>query len=293
MLTVNNLSSHAKPKQIGKNNNRINGAFLNNNFSTTILQTLPTESDVKLVYVPKTQVKFTPSSLINHFTNNVEHKKKFDSNNLYIKYLAKNNGKEEDTSKMAFKTSYMLKFAKNQERYDKVLKKIENLSTNSQKLASENYFKLKSLSEVKDNILYEKLSGSATNTLSADTWKDCVKLFYDYETYWLNIAEVVFKDLSHLYQSNIELSKKNGQICTTNDNNKKEIEYLNKFIENNDIDYKAMIREKGITEINQMKKELEQKEKFNLINVFRLEEEYNYLIISLFNLSIELLNLLA
>jgi len=123
-------------------------------------------------------------------------------------------------------------------------------------------------------------SSSAVTTLNTaeiktntEAWKDCVKLFYDYETYWLNIADILFKDLNFYYQSNIELHKKNSQLQSTNENNKKEIEYLNKFIENNDIDYKAMIREKGVKEIDTMKKQLEQKEKFNLINVYRLEEE--------------------
>jgi len=291
-LTISNLSGKAKNiTSTAAGNNRINASFLNNNFSATILQTLPTESDFKLNYVPKAQIKFTPSSLINHFSNNVEKKNKFDSNNLYLKYLEKNNGREEDTTKIAFKTSYMMKFAKNMDRYDKILKKFDCLSTNSKKLANDNYFKLKSLSETKDKTLFEKLSGmisinsgnsssSAVTTLNTaeiktntEAWKDCVKLFYDYETYWLNIADILFKDLNFYYQSNIELHKKNSQLQSTNENNKKEIEYLNKFIENNDIDYKAMIREKGVKEIDTMKKQLEQKEKFNLINVYRLEEE--------------------
>jgi hypothetical protein len=240
------------------------------------LRTVQTEPDSlksKVIsYLPKSKVKLTPASFINNqhkITSLIpkEKEKKFEGNSLFNRYQIANTKKEDDNIKVAFKTSYMLKFAKNMDRYDKLVKKLDCLSGNTKNITIDNYYKIKGLSENKDHLLFERLSHDS------NSWKDCVKLFFDFETYWLNIAEVILKELIHYNQSNFDYSKKNGVLDNINENYKREIDYLKKYIEDNDIEYKAMIKNKGIKEVDSMKRELAHKEKMSLNSISKLEEE--------------------
>jgi hypothetical protein len=256
---------------------------------------LISKSQTTLGYLPKRNIKFTPSNLLsyinpnalmksfkgeenspnqmqnNQLQNLLQNDNKRNNNTCIIKTFVKNSVENEFLS---FKTNFILKFARNIEIYEKFIKYFDQISENNKKIILDSYHKLKSLADKKDRILFDSKN---MNNLNMETnlehWKDCIVLFYEFEYNWLRSFEIALKEFKTVKDENIHLTKKvsdQENIILIKDN---EIKYLNTFIEENDINYKALVKKKRMKDLNQIKDDYEKKEKMNVINVFRLEEE--------------------
>lgn len=259
-----------------------------------------------LAFIPKRKLKFTPSNLMS-YSNPNSYMKKFNnavekdveertslpfpvftpsyhgldngssgvngenkiqtppaiSNNANIDSLPVHNPSD-SADFLTFKTNYILKFARNIENYEKLYKYLEIISENNKKPAMDNFIKLKSIADKKDRALFD-----TNNTLG----RDSIILFYEFEVFWLKLIEIVMRELKSLKDINVQLTKKASDQENLIKLKENEIKYLNTFIENNDLNYKSLVRKKRTKDVNEIKDEYERKEKLSMINTFRLEEE--------------------
>jgi len=84
---------------------------------------------------------------------------------------------------------------------------------------------------------------------------------------------LILKELKVYHEKNIDLNKKVKDKDSFLINKDNEINNLNDYIKKNDINYKALVKKKKSNDIKELKSEYEKKEKLNIINMYRLEEE--------------------
>jgi len=245
------------------------------------------EGSKTLSYIPKRNVKFIPSNLLSYGnpstniaykksqeisslkgTNNNSNIDKSNSNSVFYNYGFHN--KNVDTDYINFKTNFILKFAKNISNYDKIFQNVDAVSDNNKKLISESLTKLKNLSEKKDRILFDNNEITNTNNFN---WKENIILFFEFETIWQKICEIVLKELKSTREILITLAKRNNDFEAQLKENSSEINNLNEFIRINDMQNKATTQKKKMKHFYEMKQEYERKENLNMINLHRLEDE--------------------
>ena len=177
----------------------------------------------------------------------------------------------EEIDYMRFKSNFLLKFASNHESYDKLLNNFNIVSLGNQKILKEHFKNIKALSDKKERILFDSAGNSSVSNVVQV--KDYTKLFYEFEFFWLRLSEILFKELKSLKDDNMQLLKKHKDEENSKDVKEGEIVKLTKFIQENDVNYKSIMNGKKLRDLNEIKEEYEKKDKINLLNTYRLEEE--------------------
>lgn len=237
-----------------------------------------------LNYLPKKNIKFVPSNLLSYGnpstnmaykTSSMENlmgkispKNDIHSNSIYYKQGF--NNKSIDTEYINFKTNFILKFSKNIGNFDKLGSFTDSVSDNNKKLVVDGIKKLKNLSEKKDRILFDN---NEISDKSLYNWKENIILFYEYETIWQKITDIILKELKNTRELMIVLAKKNNELTETTKENAQKINKLTDFIRINDISNKAETTKKKMRHFYEKKQEFERKENLDFINIYRLEEE--------------------
>ncbi len=253
-----------------------------------------------LTYIPKRNVKFIPSNLMSygdpgsniglkksqqqHENNNNFKSKTVREPNSHLLDRSNNDNthnsvfynygfhnKTVDAEYLNFKTNFILKFAKNISKYEKIFHIMDSVSDNNKKFVSESFMKLKSLSEKKDRILFD--NNEVKNTTSSFSWKENIILFYEFETIWQKICDLILKELKSSKEVMISLAKKNTDLEAQVQANTAEIYNLTEFIRINDLHNKAATQKKKLKHFYDMKQEFERRENLNLVNMNRLEEQ--------------------
>jgi len=177
----------------------------------------------------------------------------------------------EEIDYMKFKSYFLLKFANSHESYEKLLNNLNMVSLSNQKILKEQFKNIKALSDKKERILFDSSGNNIGNNIVQV--KDYTKLFYDFEFFWLKISEILFKELKSLKDDNMQMLKKQKDEENSKDVKDAEILKLTKFIQENDMNFKSIMNGKKLRDLNEIKEEYEKKEKINLLNTYRLEEE--------------------
>ena len=231
-------------------------------------------------YLPKRNCKVTTSGLSKLPIPENGLKKFFKKEQLESdKEVNMEINNQNDLDLLSFKTNYIVKFSRNLENYDKIYSLLDRVSENNKKIAFDYYYRIKSLTEKKDKVIFntsvfaqnfnrEKSMGSVL-----DNWKENIYIMYEFESYWQKIVELILKELKVYYEKNIDLNKKVKDKDSFLISKENEINSLNDYIKKNDINYKALVKKKKSNEIKDLKAEYDKKEKLNIINMYRLEEE--------------------
>lgn len=237
-----------------------------------------------LNYIPKKNIKFVPSNLLSYgnpstnmayktssIDNLIGNKTNGDSNNSNTIYYKQGfNNKSIDTEYINFKTNFILKFSKNVGNYEKLSLFTDSVSENNKKLVTDGIKKLKNLSEKKDRILFDN---NEVGDRSLYNWKENIILFFEFETIWQKITDIVLKELKNTRDLMIVLAKKNNELTEVSKENSDKIYKLSEFIRVNDINNKAETMKKKMRHFYEKKQEFERKENQDFINIYRLEEE--------------------
>merc|ERR1711957_615868 len=93
--------------------------------------------------------------------------------------------------------------------YDKINSLTDSVSENNKKLVADGIKKLKNLSEKKDRILFDN---KETSDGSLYNWKENIILFFEFETIWQKITDIVLKELKNTRDLMIVLAKKNNEM---------------------------------------------------------------------------------
>ena len=188
---------------------------------------------------------------------------------------------QNDLDLLSFKTNFIVKFSRNLENYDKIYSLLDRVSENNKKIAFDYYYRIKSLTEKKDKVIFntsvftQNFNGEKSMVSVLDNWKENISIMYEFESYWQRIVELILKELKVYHEKNIDLNKKVKDKDSFLINKDNEINNLNDYIKKNDINYKALVKKKKSNDIKELKSEYEKKEKLNIINMYRLEEEYD------------------
>jgi hypothetical protein len=255
------------------------------------------ENEVHISYLPKRKVKFTPMNIMSYpnpasskftinnnninflphqYTNQASNVEKFNSEKLPIK----NSGySKQENEYMNFKTSYVLKYARNMENFDKLKVYLDMISDDNKKYVTEYFKKIKFCSERKDNALFDATNfnmifdKSNKNSNSYQQWKDITIIFHELEVYWIKFAEIFLREMKGYKDNNIQLSKRVNDIGLTLVSKEKELAEVNSVIENFDLRNKLVKEKRKQVELNEIRQEYDKKDKVNMYQVFRLEEE--------------------
>lgn len=250
-----------------------------------------------LNYLPKNKINFVPSNLLsygNPSTNmaykrinnsnkksensikifNENNKELNNSNNFLesnsIYYNHGYNKKNIDSEYMNFKTNFILKFSKNVNNYDKLGSITDTISENNKKLVSDGIKKLKRYAEKKDRVLFDNMEVSDKNLYN---WKENIILFFETETIWQKISDIILKELKNTRELMLILAKKNKELTDENKIFSDKIYKLNEFIRVNDFHNKSETMKKKMRNFYEKKQEFERKENMDFMNIHRLEEQ--------------------
>ncbi len=262
-----------------------------------------------LNYLPKKNIKFVPTNLFSYGTgspsginspnlnyrsssidNFLLNKKNSQSpltstqnnqnndvilNSQYYKQGFQN--KKLDSDYINFKTNFILKFSKNVGNYDKLISLVDSVSDNNKIWVLDGIKKLKSLSEKKDRIFFDNIeigeNKDNKDNKSIFNWKENIILFFEFETIWQKITDIILKELKNTRELMLALGKRNNELTEINKENNDKIYKLNEFIRVNDMNNKAETMKKKIKNFYKKKQEFERKENLDFINLHRLEEE--------------------
>ena len=231
-------------------------------------------------YLPKRNGKLTTSSLSklaipeNAFKRIIKNDQRETDKDLKIEMKNQN-----DLDLMSFKTNFIIKFSRNLENYDKIFSLIDKVSENNRKFACDYYYRIKSLAERKDKIIFN--TNIFTQSQNKDmiknelfeNWKENISVMFEFESYWQKLVELILKELRSFYEKNIDLNKKVKDKDCFIINKENEINQLTDYIKKNDINNKALTKKKKSNEIKEIRTEYDKKDKLNMMNVYRLEEE--------------------
>jgi hypothetical protein len=254
-------------------------------------------------YLPKNRIKFTPLNLMSYPSPNkfsIGNKHNSRSDKIEDSLMPFQMGNKNETSSngtnymmsgsenefLTFKTNFILKFAKNVEVYDKVNKYLDIISDSNKKNIFDYFRRIRTCTDKKDQILFDSMNyniltennkNNESNSNKANSnykhWKECTILFYEFEVFWLKLSDIILKELKSAKDSNILLAKKNSDQTNIISQREKEVSELNELIETHDIYNKTQKAKKKNSELNEIKEEYNRKDKINVFNVYRLEEE--------------------
>ena len=188
------------------------------------------------------------------------------------------------------KTNFILKFGKTPVIYQKISSLIERISDKNKATLSQTIYKIKCLSEKRDKILInsdklpkENQSNEEFLKENLENWNQMMPITLDQELSWLKITDICLAEMKELYEQVLhqtkQLNEKNS-ILNTREN---EINYLNKYIKEHDISYKALIIKKNNDQVNELTDVYKNKEKLNLIEKINMEEQIKELVTLLEN----------
>jgi hypothetical protein len=186
---------------------------------------------------------------------------------------------QSDLDLLSFKTNFIVKFSRNLENYDKIFGLLDRVSEANKKIAIDHYYRIKSLTEKKDKVIFnttlfqQSQLKEKTMLNLMENWKENISIMFEFESHWQRLIDLVLKELKGYYEKNIDLNKRVKDMDVFLQNKDNEINSLNDYIKKNDINYKAQVKKKKSNEMKDLKSEYEKKEKLNLINMYRLEEE--------------------
>jgi hypothetical protein len=182
-----------------------------------------------------------------------------------------------DSDYINFKTNFIIKFSKNVGNYDKLKSLVDSVSDNNKKWVLDGLKNLKSLSEKKDRIFFDNIeigdNKDYKDNKSIFNWKENILLFFEFETIWQKLTDIILKELKNTRELMLVLAKKNNEFTEINKENLEKINKLNEFIKANDMNNKAETMKKKIKNFYEKKQEYERKENIGFINLHRLEDE--------------------
>ena len=294
--------TNSKKKVIDKSNKETQMKFQNESIEKMSKKNEIPKLDLtsRIVYLPKRKVKFTPMNMMSypnpgssrftidgdkkenkvmpmqfHYNKNEKLTKEKESKDHAPNFYAFN---KTESEYLTFKTNYVLKFARNVEAYEKMSKYLDLISDENKKYILDYFRKLKLITDKKDRILFDAMNcnlmtNSSTSSENYQHWKDITILFHELEVFWLKFSEIALKELKATKDENTHLSKKVSDQSNSLKMKENEIEQLNGLIEAHDLNSKNQKVKKQKSELEKIKEEYEKKEKVNVLQVFRLEEE--------------------
>ena len=246
----------------------------------TLKESSPYKMESSISYLPKRIGKLTTSSLSKLAIPENAFKRIIKNNNREIEKEVKMEIKNQnDLDLLAFKTNFIVKFSRNLENYDKIFLLIDRVSESNKKIAFEYYYRIKSLTEKKDKIIFNtiifnQIQNKEKNMNALfENWKENITIMFEFESYWQKLIELILKELKGYNEKNIDLNKKVKDKDCFIMNKDNEINQLNDYIKKNDIHHKALAKKKKQNEIKEIKSEYDKKDKLNMMSVYRLEEE--------------------
>lgn len=282
----NKLSYYNKSNECYLPKSKIN---LNNaNLIDFTHQSTNKNSNFKSTINSLSKYKTTASSLFNNKDNN----KNISNNNLaeYALDVKNTSSRYSELAKEYFdyKTSFILKFSKMSYLFNKLNNLTDRISDNNKAKLQSNIYKLKILSEKRDNLILntQKLPIDNNNfnneniknidnfiSSNLNNWKELKPIIYDQEILWIKSLDLCLLELKDQNNIIIHQTKKLNEkesILTTKE---KEIEYLNKYIKDNDITYKSKKNINQNMKITKLENEYKSEIRANLIEKVNLESQ--------------------
>jgi hypothetical protein len=208
----------------------------------------------------KRTLKITPSNIQSKPDIQIFKPIKLDGNSPVSK-------KESDF--LTYRTNYMLKFSRNFEIFDRIFAYFEYFSEGSKRYITDLFYKMKSVNETRDRIIFEKPRAEC----NIEFYKSIVSMQYEQEVAYLRLLENSLKEVRKYREENNELSRRENEVLAGREDYLKELARYRKIIEDNGVNQKDIVRKKKLIEASKVKEEYEKRERVNMIQNFRLEEE--------------------
>jgi hypothetical protein len=170
---------------------------------------------------------------------------------------------------MTYRTNYMLKFSRNFEAYDRIFRYFEHFNEGAKRHIIDLFNKMKSVNDSRDKIIFDQAKAEC----NIEFYKNVVNLQYEQEVAFLRLLENSVKEVRKYKENNNELFRRENEALGSKEEYGKELSKLKKLVDDNDINYKDMVRKKKLNETHKVKEEFERRERVNMIQNFRLEEE--------------------
>lgn len=177
-----------------------------------------------------------------------------------------------DTNFLGYKSNFMVKFARLSEQFEKISGVFDKFSDERHKQIIEFYKKLTAANERKERVLFDNFA-SFSKAEMLNRFKECIGVFYDYENNWLKLADCFAREIREMSEKTNFIEKKLGDEEIILRNKESELDQLNNYIKENDINYKAFTRKKKMKEVSEVKAESLRREKELQIQIFKLEQE--------------------
>jgi hypothetical protein len=241
-----------------------------------------------LKYLPKREIIknnknfFNKTSSINYLYQKDDNEKinntetKIILNKEFKTDLKEEMNKHSNSDLIKFRTEYILKYAKISDFFQHVLKIYKEIINNDRK----NYFGIYFSNE---RNIYENLNRLILEEIQSDvpleylTWKNLLSLFYDFTFEYTNILNFLFEEIKIIQNKNIHLENKLFEKENDLENNLGELEKVNEYIIEKDLNRRKKEDKKKEQDINKIKLKARKKENAYIITIYRLEEEIRQL----------------
>ena len=241
-----------------------------------------------LKYLPKREIIknnknfFNKTSSINYLYQKDDNEKinntetKIILNKEFKIDLKEEMNKHSNSDLIKFRTEYILKYAKISDFFQHILKIYKEIIKNDRK----NYFGIYFSNE---RNIYENLNRLILEEIQSDfpleylTWKNLISLFYDFTFEYTNILNFLFEEIKILENKNIHLENKLFEKENDLENNLGELEKVNEYIIEKDLNRRKKEDKKKEQDINKIKLKARKKENAYIITIYRLEEEIRQL----------------
>ena len=241
-----------------------------------------------LKYLPKREIIknnknfFNKTSSINYLYQKDDNEKinntetKIILNKEFKTDLKEEMNKHSNSDLIKFRTEYILKYAKISDFFQHILKIYKEIIKNDRK----NYFGIYFSNE---RNIYENLNRLILEEIQSDfpleylTWKNLISLFYDFTFEYTNILNFLFEEIKILENKNIHLENKLFEKENDLENNLGELEKVNEYIIEKDLNRRKKEDKKKEQDINKIKLKARKKENAYIITIYRLEEEIKQL----------------
>ena len=241
-----------------------------------------------LKYLPKREIIknnknfFNKTSSINYLYQKDDNEKinntetKIILNKEFKTDLKEEMNKHSNSDLIKFRTEYILKYAKISDFFQHILKIYKEIIKNDRK----NYFGIYFSNE---RNIYENLNRLILEEIQSDfpleylTWKNLISLFYDFTFEYTNILNFLFEEIKIIQNKNIHLENKLFEKENDLENNLGELEKVNEYIIEKDLNRRKKEDKKKEQDINKIKLKARKKENAYIITIYRLEEEIRQL----------------
>ena len=241
-----------------------------------------------LKYLPKREIIknnknfFNKTSSINYLYQKDDNEKinntetKIILNKEFKTDLKEEMNKHSNSDLIKFRTEYILKYAKISDFFQHILKIYKEIIKNDRK----NYFGIYFSNE---RNIYENLNRLILEEIQSDfpleylTWKNLISLFYDFTFEYTNILNFLFEEIKILENKNIHLENKLFEKENDLENNLGELEKVNEYIIEKDLNRRKKEDKKKEQDTNKIKLKARKKENAYIITIYRLEEEIRQL----------------